>query len=156
MPLLRAIGPALRSVRLTAPFDRPSPAQPTPAATSADVDWHAVEQSGATRFRWTRTSRIEWRLQDQPGTYPCRLTITIPLVHEISAGFAERCMLEIGSYSHPVQRAAGAITAVAELDQPLRQPIALITPEPLRPSDLLGTSDRRALGLAIALAAEPG
>jgi hypothetical protein len=62
--------------------------------------------------------------------------------------------VEIGSRAYPVHVEAGAITVVAESDQPMRQPIALITPEPQRPSDLRGTTDHRALGLAVPLAIE--
>ncbi len=155
VPLLRAIGPTRVFAQLTAPADQPIPrTQPEALAAARSADWHAIEQSGPTRFRWTRTGRVEWTLKKPPTNYPCRLTLTIPFVMEIIPGFADRCLLEIGSRTYPVRREEATITATAELAHALPQPIALITPEPQRPSDLRETPDHRALGLAVPLAAE--
>jgi len=54
-----------------------------------------------------------------------------------------------------MERQEAALTATVALDEPLRQPVALLTPEPQRPSELRDTPDRRALGLAIPLATVP-
>jgi hypothetical protein len=146
-PLLREIGPARAAARLTAPAD------PLVAERAA---WHTVEQSGAIRFRWTRVSRIEWTLKHLSSRYPCRLTLTIPLVMEIMPGFADRCLLEVDARTYPMRREDAAITAVVDLDRAPQRPIALITPEPQRPSDLRDTPDQRTLGLAIPLAEDRG
>lgn len=155
IPLLQSIGPTVVNVRLTAPSDRSTAATLSAAAIAPDVQWHAIEQAASTRFRWTRTPRVEWALQNPPSRFPCRLSVSIPVVSEISRGFAAKCVLEIGSRSYPVHEEPGVIAVEAQLDEPLCQPIALLTPEPQRPSDLRGAPDRRALGLAIALAGEP-
>jgi SAM-dependent methyltransferase len=156
-PLLCAIGPTRVVARLTAPPEEAGAASPQEAhVTARDADWHQIEQSGPIRFRWTRSNRVEWSLRRQPSRYPCRLTLTIPLVMEIVPGFADRCLLEIDARTYPVRREEATITATVDLDRPLERPIALITPEPQRPADLRGTPDQRGLGLAIQLAATLG
>lgn len=121
-----------------------------PLATRG-ADWHEVEHHGATRFRWSQVSRIEWALR-KPMSFPCRLTVTVPIVMEVVPGFAERCLIEVGRRSYPMHRESGAITVTIDLDHPPDGPVALITPEPQRPSDLRGAPDQRMLGLAVPLA----
>jgi SAM-dependent methyltransferase len=154
-PLLHEIGPMQIAARLAAPPEQPISPLPGEALAAAAA-WHEVERSGPTRFRWTGASRIEWRLQHEPRSFPCRLTLSIPVVMEIIPGFADRCRVEIGARTYPGRRAGATITVIAELDQPLARPVTLITPEPQRPLDLDGTLDDRALGLAVALAGEAG
>jgi 2-polyprenyl-3-methyl-5-hydroxy-6-metoxy-1,4-benzoquinol methylase len=150
--LLRAIGPTQVFARLAAPADRPIASPQRAVAEAANNGaWHSIEQSGRTWFRWTRTDHIEWVLKNQPSS-PCRLTVTIPFVNEITPGFADRCLLGIGSRTYPVRREGETLTVTAEIEHALDGSITLITPEPQCPSDLRGAADVRALGLAIPLA----
>jgi SAM-dependent methyltransferase len=148
-PLLQSIGTETMFARLTAPGDHSAPVEPETEPLGSGIGWHAIEVSGSTRFRWTSTDRIEWIMRERPTNYPCTLTITIPVLMEIMPGFADKCVVEIASRAYPVRREERSITVTAQLDQLLQQPIALVTPQPQRPSDLLGVADDRPLGLAI-------
>jgi len=147
MELLRTIGPTRSFARLTAPGD-----QPSMDFMTSEADWHGIEQSGANRFRWTQRDRVEWKLLRQPANYPCRLSVTIPVVNEITPGFAEQCRIEIDGTIHPLRRETGNLTATVELERRLDRPIVLLTPPLGRPSELRGTTDNRALGLAMPVA----
>jgi hypothetical protein len=149
MALLRSIGPLLISVRLTAPADPNFADKREQAAIAQSECWNSIEKYGPMRFRWTRTSRIEWKLNKQPSNYPCKLTVAIPFLMEILPGFAEQCRVEIDSFQYPLHREGSSLIANIDLHRPLRQSIALITPNPQRPSDLRGAPDQRTLGLAI-------
>ena len=152
-PLLAAIGPAQATATLTAPGDAGDDDLSSGQAVGRLTDWHAVERSGAIRFRWTRSACVEWTLGRLPRSLPCELRLTIPLLMEIAPGFAERCAIQIGARSYPLRREDGGLRAIIELGESIPRSVALLTPAPQRPIDLRDTPDQRALGLAIPLAA---
>jgi 2-polyprenyl-6-hydroxyphenyl methylase/3-demethylubiquinone-9 3-methyltransferase len=110
--------------------------------------WHGVEGTGSTSFRWTREPEIVWRLQEE-RLPPCQLSITIPFQNEISEDFADNCLLEIGNKLFSLVRNGGALGASLAIEEAVDATVKLITPAPLRPSDLRDVTDNRPLGIAI-------
>jgi hypothetical protein len=111
--------------------------------------WHAVEQDGGFRYRWTRGSRTTWHAV-LPEVCPLLVRITVPFVNEITPGFAEACAIEIGGkVLTPDIHAQDELVFETTLDVPAEAGVTLHTPEPASPRQLRGAPDDRRLGLAI-------
>lgn len=140
--ILSSIGRPFRFFQLAAP-DREAILR-----SEQKANWHSCETIGTASYRWTREPVVVWHLQAEP-LQPCQLTVTIPIQNEIEPGFADGCRLEIGAKSAPFHRRFGALTASITLEEPTDPVIRLITPRPLRPSDLGRVNDNRPLGIAV-------
>ena len=111
--------------------------------------WHDPEDGIEGRFRWTASDRIVWPTGPVAGLR----RVAIPLLMEISEGFAAGCRIAQGGREVPVSVVetpfARELRCDIELDPAEGGEIALLTPPPLRPIDLRGVPDTRPLGLAI-------
>lgn len=148
--LLAAVGPAIQFFRLMAPGPGEAVA-PEQAAS-----WQPLEPDGAgfAPFRWSCEREIPWRVQPQPFQ-PGVLQFEIPFRIEIRPGFAAACRLRVGRRKVAVVRDAGLLTVRLPITRPVDALVKLVTPSPLRPSELGLNADRRLLGLAIGTRVAP-
>ncbi len=141
--ILSSIGRRILFFQLTAP------GPDTPPADDYVQAWHGVESDGLGSFRWTRESRVSWRLQTEPLAH-CTLSVTLPLRMEIEPGFASASTLSLGDVLVPFSQSGNTVRASLNIDAPVEPVITLMTPAPIRPCDRSSTPDQRPLGLAIA------
>jgi SAM-dependent methyltransferase len=121
------------------------------APTEADevsTKWNRVARNERCAFRWTAERAITWEIESSaPLTV---FTFRIPFCGEVSQKFAAESKLIVGQRRVPlsVQRYNNMDALVCEVavDRVINQ-VTLETPEPVAPP-----SDRRRLGLAIAVA----
>ncbi|WEJ99498.1 MAG: class I SAM-dependent methyltransferase [Candidatus Sphingomonas phytovorans] len=137
--ILAKVGKPHALVRLAAPLSE---------ETSRDSDngWHGLEDS----FRWTKVPEVAWSLT-LPDPSPSQVTFQIPVEHEISAGFALACALSFQGQALRLSRVGRYLEAVAETAIGGLAVVKLRTPPPLRPCDIMTSSDSRSLGVAIAI-----
>ncbi len=142
--ILAVIGAPYASVRLDAPLD--ATAQTPMRMRQADA-WHALEQTGGFRFRWTRQDRIAWN-GVLPEVFPLRLRIAVPFLNQVRDGFAEACRIEVGGQILAPSVRGTELVAETTLDGPVENTVVLCTPEPASPRAVRDAADDRPLGLA--------
>lgn len=144
---LGSIGPSFATLRLHAPsaladvpitFPRPH-----------TVVWHRTETASARQFRWTGSTRMEWR-----ATWPevARLRVHIPMLREARVGFASECRLVLDEVEQPVKLVRGEMTAEFDVFGRTGGTIELRTP-----AAVVGSREGagRAIGIAVATARDP-
>ncbi|PPQ28468.1 beta-1,6-N-acetylglucosaminyltransferase [Rhodopila globiformis] len=124
-------------IRLCAPERDPGPA------------WHGIESFWGRRFRWTASERVTWEVNASlpPGV----LRFVIVTVISCRSEWQCECRLRCNDISMPLQAAGGEFFAEIEHDGLQVDEVELITPALISPSETSGSSDRRKLGLSIAL-----
>jgi 2-polyprenyl-6-hydroxyphenyl methylase/3-demethylubiquinone-9 3-methyltransferase len=146
--ILAAIGSPYAWLRLDAPTD--SSFHAPQRAQQVDA-WHALEWGGGVRYRWTRSGSLAWH-GVLPDLVPLTVRISIPLVNEVTPGFAEDSRLEINGevlIPRPHAEKRSALIFEAMLKNAPENEVILHTPAPMSPHDVRGVSDDRLLGLAI-------
>ncbi|HEY2620165.1 MAG TPA: class I SAM-dependent methyltransferase [Acetobacteraceae bacterium] len=145
--ILATIGAPYASLRLDAPAD--TAVRTAMRVPQADA-WHALEQAGGFRFRWTRAARIAWN-GVLPEAFPLRLRIAVPFLNQVREGFAEACTIEVGGQVLTPSLRGTELIAETTLDGPVENTVVLCTPEPVSPRAVRDAPDDRPLGLAIAV-----
>jgi 2-polyprenyl-6-hydroxyphenyl methylase/3-demethylubiquinone-9 3-methyltransferase len=145
--ILAVIGSPYASLRLDAPLD--VAARSAVRVPQADA-WHALEQTGGFRYRWTRQTPIAWN-GVLPEVAPLRLRIAVRFLNQIRDGFAEACMIEVGGQMLAPSVRGTELVVETTLAEPVENAVILHTPEPASPRAVRGAPDDRPLGLAIAV-----
>ncbi|MGY4509105.1 class I SAM-dependent methyltransferase [Bradyrhizobium sp. USDA 3650] len=107
--------------------------------------WSVIEDS----HRWTSESSVNW---DFTLPYDAKVVFTVPFHSEIRPAFASECYVFCSDRWATLEKARGLqkYELSATLDLPKGgHVVTLRTPEPLRPSDLHGSADKRRLGLFV-------
>jgi len=121
-----------------------------PGPDEAAPEWHPMERSGQARFRWTAAETVEWG-PFRPLPSARRIRIVVPLLMAISPEFANSCRIGFAGQTVPAARRGRDLFADFFVDDATDSKITLLTPPPISPFQLNGSSDRRPLGVAVRL-----
>ena len=138
--VLASVGPSFSTVRLSAPH-----APRTAIVEPADerVLWHRLESGKAGPFRWTGEHRLfQWRANWPPVR---RIRVHLPLVREVTHGFAAACTLSLDGEVAEVALVRGDLTAEFDVADKRQGLIELRTPAAVRAPAEAG----RAVGIAV-------
>lgn len=107
--------------------------------------WHGVEWAGGGAFRWTSLPYVPL------GSIELKASanfISLPVAMVIDDRFWHESHLQIGAQEVALTRCGNSLCATIEVERSSVEPMTLITPVPIRPSEHGGT-DGRVLGIAL-------
>ncbi len=124
---------------------------PGPTASVAGR-WEGMEElRDKSRFRWSGSDRLEWtNCQIRPGVN----RFVVPFVMEVQQGYSNGCVVSIDGVEVATRVVGQTLVADVEASENLTVTLTLKCPAPIRPCDIGGSTDARALGLAIPLLAD--
>jgi 2-polyprenyl-6-hydroxyphenyl methylase/3-demethylubiquinone-9 3-methyltransferase len=122
---LRCAGSSFATLRLLAPHERAT--HPIAFPSPDDVIWHAAEDDGIWRFRWTGAAAVVWEGRWDPVS---TLQVRVPVLQEAEASFGAKCELELNGQRKPVWPDRGELVAEFDVSGLSSARIVLHTPDP--------------------------